>query len=188
MANVPRLLLARALLEDLHQLPRRPWEVGGWLLGYWTEDRAAIVVTHGTPPVVRGTALGITISGKGHRRRFDEAWAGSHGHVTFLGDWHTHPRGRPTPSATDHRAMRQLAEDRDYGTPEPLIAVASVPCLNRARGVEVAFFLRRTDGHVLELKATPFAGLPAEARKVPEWPWPRRTPRTTPRTSTLRGS
>ena len=174
MADVPRLLLARAFLERLHELPRRPWEVGGWLLGYWTEDRAAIVVTHGTPPAVRGTAFGIMIRGKGHRRRFDEAWACSNGHVTFIGDWHTHPGGPATPSATDHRAMRQLAADRDYGTPEPLIAIASVPRLDHTRSVEVAFYLRRTDGHVLELKATPFEDLPAEARTVPEWPWPRR--------------
>lgn len=174
MADPLRLLVAHALLERLQELPPRPWEVGGWLLGYWSEDRATIVVTHGTPPAVRGTAFGITISGKGHRRRFDEAWACSNGHVTFIGDWHTHPGGPTTPSATDHRAMRQLYEDRDYGTPEPLIAIASVPRLDPTRSVELAFYLRRTDGQVLRVKATPFENLPAEARPVPEWPWPRR--------------
>jgi hypothetical protein len=67
---------------------------------------------------------------------------------------------------------------------EPLIAIASVPRLNRTRCVEVAFYLRRTDGDVLELNATPFAELPADARAVPEWPWPRRrTPRTATTTS-----
>lgn len=80
--------------------------------------------------------------------------------------------------------MRQLAEDRDYGTQEPLIAIASAPRLNRTRSVEVAFYLSRTDSHVLEPKATPFTDLPAEARTVPEWPWPRRrTPRTSTTTS-----
>jgi len=157
----PRLLVAQALLERLHELPRRP-------------------------PAVRGTAFGITISGKGHRRRFDEAWSSSNGHVTFIGDWHTHPGGPATPSRTDHRAMRQLAEDRDYGTPEPLIAIASVPRLDRTRSVEIAFYLRRTDGHVLKLKATPFEDLPAKARTVRVWPWPRRRLRGTSTTTSGR--
>jgi integrative and conjugative element protein (TIGR02256 family) len=180
VADRPRLLVAQALLGSLHELPRRPWEVGGWLLGYWTEDRASIVVTHGTPPAVRGTAFGITISGKGHRRRFHQAWASSNGHVTFLGDWHTHPGGPLTPSQTDHSAMRQLAEDGNYGTPEPLIAIAGVPRFVPARDVEVAFYLRRADGQVLTLEPTRFTELPDAAQTVPDWPWPcRRTPRTT---------
>jgi hypothetical protein len=129
---------------------------------------------------VRGTAFGITISGKGHRRRFHQAWASSNGHVTFLGDWHTHPSGPVTPSHTDHRAMLQLAEDSDYGTPEPLIAIASVPRLARARDIEIGFYLRRTDGRVLTLEPTIFPELPDVAQAVPDWPWPsRRTPRTT---------
>ena len=174
MGEPPRLLVAEALLGRLNELPRRPWEVGGWLLGYWSADRGTLVVTHGTPPAARGTALGITISGKGHRRRFDEAWTASAGHVTFIGDWHTHPGGPAIPSRTDHRAMRQLAEDPDYGTPEPLIAIARLPRLARAGAVHVAFYLRRTHGQVVELAPTMFAELPREAQAVPDWPWPRR--------------
>ena len=174
MDDPPRLLVAEALIERFHNLPRRPWEVGGWLLGYWTEDRSTIIVTHGTPPAARGSAFGITISGRGHRGRFDEAWASTNGKVTFIGDWHTHPGGPTTPSSTDRRAMRQLAKDGDYGTPEPLIAIASVPRLSRTQSVEVAFYLRRSDGQVLMLPATPFEDLPVEARTVSEWPWPRR--------------
>lgn len=175
---MPRLLVAQALLGRIHELPRRPWEVGGWLLGYWSADREALVVTHGTPPAVRGTALGITISGKGHRRRFDEAWARSEGHVTFVGDWHTHPGGPAVPSRTDLRAMRQLAEDADYGTPGPLIAIASVPRVDRKGAVNVAFYLRRTDGRVIELAPKAFADLPADAQAVPDWPWPHRRRRS----------
>jgi integrative and conjugative element protein (TIGR02256 family) len=173
VANPPRLLIAEEALANLAGLPPRPWEVGGWLLGFWTEGRAAVVVTHGTPPAFRGSALGITISGKGHRRRFDEAWARSGGHVTFLGDWHTHPGGPATPSGTDRKAMRQLAEDADYGTPEPVIAIASVPRFDRSKDAQVAFYLRRMDGEVITLVPTTFAELPPDAQAVPKWPWPR---------------
>lgn len=186
MPDSPRLLVAQGLLEHLHELPGRPWEVGGWLLGYWSQDRGSVVVTHGTPPAARGTALGITISGKGHRRPFDEAWASSDGHVTFLGDWHTHPGGPAIPSQTDDRAMRQLAEDDDYGTPAPLIAIASVPRLNRTRDVNVAFYLRRASDQVIALEPTAFANLPTVAQTVPEWPWPRRRRRPTTSVTALR--
>jgi integrative and conjugative element protein (TIGR02256 family) len=186
VADSPRLLVAQALLDRLHELPRRPWEVGGWMLGYWTDRRDTLVVTHGTPPAARGTALGITISGKGHRRRFDEAWARSNGHVTFLGDWHTHPRGPAVPSRTDHRAMRQLAEDGDYGTPEPLIAIASVPRLHRTASVQVAFFLRHRDGRVMELTPTGVAELPPATQAVPDWPWPRQRHRAAARATASR--
>lgn len=181
---MPRLLVAQALIGRLHKLPERPWEVGGWLLGYRTRDDASVVVTHGTPPAARGTAFGITISGKGHRHRFDEAWASSNGHVTFLGDWHTHPGGLATPSRTDHGAMRQLAEDSDYGTPEPLIAIVSVPRLDRTHDIDIAFYLRRTDGQVLEMEVTGFEDLPPEAQTVPDWPWPPRRRRLTTATTT----
>jgi len=173
LADVPRLLLARAFLERLHELPRRPWEVGGWLLGYWTEDRAAIVVTHGTPPAVRGTAFGIMIRGKGHRRRFDEAWACSNGHVTFIGDWHTHPGGPTVPSQQDQRAMRQLAEDADYGTPIPVIAIAACP---RWKGSttqrDVAFYSRAPDRTIHRLGPEIIDELPEPAQAIPRWPWP----------------
>lgn len=177
MNDVPRLLVSEGLLNNLYELPRRPWEVGGWLLGYWASDRATLVVTHGTPPAARGTAFGITISGTGHRKRFDEAWARSGGHVTFIGDWHTHPGGPTIPSHTDRKAMHQLADDADYGTGEPLIAIAGVPRLDRKGVVSVAFYMRRRNAEIVNLTPTMFADLPNQARAVPEWRWPRRRTR-----------
>jgi integrative and conjugative element protein (TIGR02256 family) len=173
VADPPRLYVSERLIRRLLALPARPWEVGGWLLGYWSDDRNAIVVTHATPPAFRGTAFGITISSKGHRRRFDEAWQRSDGHVTFIGDWHTHPASRTIPSATDVRAMRQLAEDRAYGTPEPLIAIASVPRWARTpHDAHAAFHLRCADGDVIALAPILFSELPIEAQVVPDWRWP----------------
>jgi integrative and conjugative element protein (TIGR02256 family) len=172
--EAPALFVLEDVLAHLLRLPARPWEVGGWLLGYWSEDSTAVVLTHATPPAVRGTPLGITISGRGHRRRFDDAWAASEGRVTFLGDWHSHPGGAAAPSRTDERAMSQLAEIGDYGTPEPIIAIVAtgrVPCSSTKPAVH--FYIRRRNGDVHRLDHREVDELPAGTRRVPVWPWPR---------------
>lgn len=171
---MPELYVARAVTDGLHNLPGRPWEVGGWLLGYWTEDRDALFVTHATPPGPRGLPNGIWISGRGHRKRFDTAWEASGGIVTFLGDWHSHPGGPTSPSDRDERAARQLAEEEDYRTPEPLLGIVSLPRRPRRempRGS--GWWLRSREGELQEVTPHLVDSLPATAARVPQWPLPR---------------
>lgn len=184
MSEHPRLFIAEEVRTELLGLPPRPWEIGGWLLGYWSENDEAIIVTHATPPAVRGTALGITISGEGHRHRFDEAWEKSEGQITFLGDWHSHPGGPARPSAQDARALRQLAEESPYGTPRPLAIIVQLPRFRWSSTVpELGFFLRDLDGTVRQLASTPTTYLLAVARAVPHWAWPKRVVSDEPATS-----
>jgi integrative and conjugative element protein (TIGR02256 family) len=171
VADTPRLFLAERVNDHLLDLPARPWEVGGWLLGYWSETRDALVVTHATPPAFRGSPLGVRIGARGHRRRFDEAWERCEHRVTFLGDWHTHPGGPTQPSPTDRKAMKQLSEDGDYDTPEPLIAIVQVPRWPWAPiDREIRFLVRRADGDVERLEPE-IVEPPPPADWVPEWPW-----------------
>jgi integrative and conjugative element protein (TIGR02256 family) len=155
------------MIRDLCAVPSRPFEVGGWLLGYWTASENALVVTHATPPASRGWPWGVRITGEGHRDKFEAAWAASEGHVTFLGDWHTHPGGPATPSMRDMHAMTKLATDEDYGSPRPLIAIVATRKWpwSRAPGV-VAFYLRDSDGEVRSLDHESFEVLPGPAAAV----------------------
>lgn len=173
MSERPRLLVHRDLRRQLLRLPPRPWEVGGWLLGYWSEDLRSVMLTHATPPALRGTAFGVTISGTGHRDKFNAAWAASDGLITFIGDWHTHPGGPTVPSQQDQRAMRQLAEDADYGTPIPVIAIAACPRLKgSATQRDVGFYSRAPDGTIHRLGPELVDELPEPAQAIPRWPWP----------------
>jgi integrative and conjugative element protein (TIGR02256 family) len=166
----PELFVDADVLRHLYRLPPTRDEVGGWLLGYWDSKRTSVIVTHATPPGPRGAPSGVEISAAGHATRFEEAWQQSAGHITFLGDWHTHPGGVPIPSDTDRVALKQLAENTDFQTPTPLIAIASVPRWRWARSPRhVAFFLRAVDGGVLHLDAMVFEELPIEARGIPDW-------------------
>jgi len=151
------LWVRRRVLDCLSSLRGRPWEVGGWLLGY--RDGDTMVLTHATPPASPGTPFGITISSEGHRAAFDALWEATAGRVTFLGDWHSHPRGRGHPSQRDEQAVRQLAEDPDFKTPRPLIGITLTGQLPRGRYRLPVFFLGDRNGSLRRLKARPFDGL-----------------------------
>ena len=174
MGRTPSLYVHDRLLAQLRALRSGPCEVGGWLLGYWTGRRDTLVVTHATPPS-RGTPSGIRISGRRHRGYFDQAWDASAGAVTFVGDWHTHPGGPSTPSERDRAALEKLAAKPDYGTPEPVVAIAETPrwpWRNSER--EIAFFVRRDREEVIELEPIVSSELPPPAAAVPLWRWPRK--------------
>jgi integrative and conjugative element protein (TIGR02256 family) len=168
-----RLSVHRAVTEHLQSLCAAPWEIGGWLLGYWTEVLDHVVVTHATPPGRRGTPFGVRISGQGHRARFDQAWDASGGHVTFLGDWHTHPGGPALPSTTDRRALDKLASNPDYGTPTPLIAIIQNPRFGwSSTPRRVAWFVRADEDEPRVLAPARFESLPHCVAAVPNWAWP----------------
>ena len=160
------------MLADLLRLGPTRDETGGWLLGYWAADVTAVVLTHATPPGPRGAPDGVSISDQGHAARFEEAWDRSGGHVTFLGDWHTHPGGVPLPSQIDRIAMKQLAENAAFDTPRPLIAIATIPRYRWGRTCRhVAFFLRDPGGAVVHLEPILLDELPPEVAGIPRW-WP----------------
>lgn len=153
----PDLHVHEDVSASLSRLPPRPWEVGGWLLGYWSENRSAIVVTHSTPPASRGTPFGVTISGRGHRKLFNEIYDRTGGHATFLGDWHTHPSGSAHPSPRDISALEQLARHPDYGTPVPLIAITATGRWRR-REPRTRWWLRPSPTLVAELSPQVYTG------------------------------
>lgn len=166
-----RLYVHTAVSEHLASLPARPWEVGGWLLGYSDEEQGAIVITHATPPS-HGTPTSIRISSRGHRRYFDQAWCASAGHVTFLGDWHTHPGGPPTPSKRDEEAMRQVAADPDFGEGAKVTAISACGRWRRPPAVETRFYVLDQD---VPRRLSPriIRHLPTPSDRVPTWRWPR---------------
>lgn len=166
----PQLFVHRDVARHLVELPARPWEVGGWLLGYWGGDDESLFVTHATPPT-RGSPFAITISANGHRPLFDVAWEISGGHVTFLGDWHTHPGQAATPSRRDLSALARLAANEDFGTPRPLIAIVAAPRWPGSRRTAEARYWLRDGDEVVELGAVLVDELPAVAQ-LPAWAWP----------------
>src|SRR5947207_723259 len=100
-------------------------ETGGPLFGFEDEDMDDLVVVGAGGPGPRAK----------HRRRLfvpdrqavDRAIAGVHeaseGRYAFLGSWHTHPLGRPSPSPTDIATARDVAADAEADLPRPLVLI-----------------------------------------------------------------
>ena len=55
----------------------------------------------------------------GHQRICDSRWESSGGTMHYIGEWHTHPEMRPTPSSIDRREWGKL---KNYYC-EPLVFI-----------------------------------------------------------------
>lgn len=52
-----------------------------------------------------------------HHRVAMKRWRESKGLIRYVGEWHTHPQSKPTPSSIDLREWQVLAADRADGRP-----------------------------------------------------------------------
>lgn len=103
------------LVEDLRQrrLQGLPNETGGVLLGNIDHDARSIGLAHALPaPTDSAEGPSEFIRGtRGLSREIRQAEKRSGGQLRYLGEWHSHPPGRPpTPSATDLEQIIQVAQ------------------------------------------------------------------------------
>lgn len=120
-----------ALSEMLDEARTRyPSETGGLLAGYFSVDNEDVVVTNVTRPGPRALHLPMT-----YRPDYahDEETIGaiydsSHGMITYLGDWHSHPLGSGSLSWRDRRALRNIVRNRGNDLQHPvMLIVADAP-------------------------------------------------------------
>jgi len=52
-------------------------------------------------------------------------FAQSKGDVIYLGEWHSHPNGKPNPSGTDINAMKNIAESKSVRIQTPLLMIVA---------------------------------------------------------------
>jgi integrative and conjugative element protein (TIGR02256 family) len=121
--------ISRDAIDQLSLAASRkdPLETGGLILGYWASAREAVI-----------TEISLPGPGAAHYRysyrpdyQHDEEvvrriHSESHGVLTYLGDWHTHPgTKRPYLSFKDKRAVHRIANSVEARTPRPLALVCA---------------------------------------------------------------
>jgi integrative and conjugative element protein (TIGR02256 family) len=117
----PEVWLSSTLLTQITKqgAQHAPLETGGMLLG-WRRDRAIVVRAQvEAGPAAHRALQSFTPDGDWQQRRLEEAYEQSDRTVTYLGDWHSHPRGSGRPSPKDRHTAAAIAA-------EPL-ARASMP-------------------------------------------------------------
>lgn len=107
---------------------RAPLETGGMLVGYRGHDRPELVVTAATGPGPRARHRRYTFAPDGHwQQRLLAAIYEQSGRVTsYLGDWHSHPDGRPLPSTRDLKTARKVSRRSSARAPHPITLILDV--------------------------------------------------------------
>ena len=106
---------------------RLPFETGGVLLGYQTVDAKTTVVTDvvGPGPGALHSLNGFSPDWEYQESEIAKAYAESGRFVVYLGDWHTHPNGRPELSWRDRRTLRRISSYSPARLGSPVMLVVA---------------------------------------------------------------
>lgn len=87
-------------------------EAGGVLLGYVRGGHLEVIrATSPQPSDVRRRTR-YDRNDKAHQDLADLLWKQSEGEIRYLGEWHTHPEDKPTPSGVDISGWHHRASQR----------------------------------------------------------------------------
>lgn len=112
-------------------------ETGGPLFGYESADGDLVICeAYGPGPRAKRAQFRLVADMQHTQKLIDEVHRRTDGVLSYLGDWHTHPGGRPAPSGTDARTLAALAQDDGmaFARPVALIVVTGIlPRRSRVR-------------------------------------------------------
>jgi integrative and conjugative element protein (TIGR02256 family) len=100
-------------------------ETGGPLFGFGDEDALVVVAAAGPGPRARHRPMSFGPDRDAVARAIDRVWELGERRYRYLGSWHTHPRGRATPSRRDRLTAAEMSEDAGLNLPCPLIMIQS---------------------------------------------------------------
>jgi integrative and conjugative element protein (TIGR02256 family) len=100
-----------------------PNEIGGILVGYYSDDLRWAIVTAITGPPVDSIPGRISFYRgiKGLQKFLDSKWKKRQHY--YLGEWHFHPYSSPIPSRSDNMQMINFANNRLLHCPEPILLI-----------------------------------------------------------------
>lgn len=112
------LLFQASVLEtfDMYrQNSRAATEAGGILLGHVRGEHLEVI--QATQPQAGDVRhrMRYERNDPGHQTKADLMWKQSDGEIRYLGEWHTHPEDRPSPSSVDMNGWRHRALARQDG-------------------------------------------------------------------------
>lgn len=85
-------------------------EAGGILLGYHRGPHLEVVEASEPMPLDIRRRNSFERKDPGHQDLSDARWGASSGTIVYLGEWHTHPCLKPSPSQTDSYEWGKLVD------------------------------------------------------------------------------
>jgi integrative and conjugative element protein (TIGR02256 family) len=99
-------------------------EIGGVLIGFYTEDKSTAVVTEasGPPPDSSRGRSWFWRGVAGLKDLLARRWAWKR-RTYYLGEWHYHPALHVEPSGDDLVQMRYISQDSNYRCSKPIMII-----------------------------------------------------------------
>ena len=100
-----RIEISNDLYQKLSLLQNKSCdkEKGGVLMGSLYPSINQINITHILESKMHvSSSHNINLNVKYLQKKMNDIWEKSHGKITYLGDWHSHPENKPNPSIIDY--------------------------------------------------------------------------------------
>lgn len=120
------LWVARKCHTEMLRLAHQhyPFETGGMLLGYQADDGQTVVrAIIGPGPKARRGRFRFRPDAEYQQEKLEAHFRRTNGQETYLGDWHTHPRGLAALSRLDKRTLAHIAKTPSSLTTRPVMMV-----------------------------------------------------------------
>ena len=102
---------------------RRLRETGGGLFGYEVGNDVVIVRALPPGPRAQHKRTRLIPCPDDIQADIDRVFEESSGALSYLGDWHSHPRGAAEPSRVDAESAAKMAADCATDVPRPLVLI-----------------------------------------------------------------
>ena len=100
-----------------------PLESGGVLIGYWNQEEAVVLGVSGPGPEAQHGRHTFVPDAQFQQAFISRKYEESGRTITYLGDWHSHPRGSSQLSCVDRKTMNVIARSRLARAPRPLMMI-----------------------------------------------------------------
>lgn len=121
------LIITDGLIDKLTSLGIKnyPHECGGFLVGYYSEDKLTLHITDFLLPTKdKKSRFLFERSVQGLKEKLYKLFQ-TKGHF-YIGEWHTHPNGSTMYSKTDLNAMIKIAEHDTVYIENPILLILSL--------------------------------------------------------------
>jgi integrative and conjugative element protein (TIGR02256 family) len=107
-------------------------ETGGVLIGYRVDNEFVITDNTGPGPNAKHELFNFARDIEYCNDKIEEIFEQSNGVLNYLGEWHTHPFGKPIPSLQDNKSMLGISETDSYQNDCPILIIV------RKKGNEIS--------------------------------------------------
>jgi integrative and conjugative element protein (TIGR02256 family) len=125
----------KVINDEIKKCPIR--ETGGILIGYKSDNSIVVTNAIGPGPNAKHSFFNFKRDVKYCNEKLLQYFKESKGVLTYLGEWHTHPFGRPIPSQQDDKEMYGITKTEIYQNDTPILIIGR----NKKKGLVLGSFI-----------------------------------------------